>query len=97
MALAASCMCASIGLHRRSCGIASARPCSLQLCAPAIRAVLVHASVATGPPGDDGTDDLTASFAKELQKRDMASAAAAEAEHASAFDGSALLQVIQDK
>lgn len=57
----------------------------------------MRASVATGPPGDDGANDLTASFAKELEKREMASAAATEAEHAEEFDGSALLQVIQDK
>jgi hypothetical protein len=57
----------------------------------------VDASVATGPPGDDGPDDLTASFAEELQRRSMASAASMEADDATDFDGSALLQVIQDK
>jgi hypothetical protein len=57
----------------------------------------VHASVATGPSGDDASDDLSATFAKELEKRDMASAAAAEAKHSNEFDGNALLQVILDR
>ena len=58
---------------------------------------MVYATVATGPEGDDAPDDLTASFAEELQRRSMASAASMEADHATDFDGSALLQVIQEK
>lgn len=94
MALAATCACT---LLPRRCGLAMARPETRRSVARCRQRLVVHASVATGPPGDDASDSLSASFAKELEKRDMASAAAAEVEHSNEFDGNALLQVIQDR
>ena len=99
--LAAPCACAALGGQPHHSSWPSARPEVRQAAARTRRQRLaVHASIATGPPsggGGDNSDDLLASFRQELEKRDIASAAAAEAEHAVEFDGSALLQVIQDR
>ena len=97
MALAASCICELGRLRSHYPAGARVQSCSIQPCIAARRSVLVYASVATGPEGDDAPDDLTASFAEELQRRSMASAASMEADHATDFDGSALLRCIQDK
>ncbi len=72
------------------------RPDARQAAVPN-RLRLVPSAVSLGPEGDGGSDDLTASFMKELEKRDMEFAAAAEAKHASEFDGNALLQVLLDR
>jgi hypothetical protein len=97
MALAASGICELSSMRSNLLAGASLRPCTVQPCRASRRLLPVYASVAAGPPGDQGSDDLTASFAEELQRRSMASAASMEADHATDFDGSALLQVIQDK
>lgn len=95
MALAASCTCGALGLRH---SLPAVHPDPRRPATARRQRLAAHASVARGPPsGDDGSDDLTARFAKELEKRDLASAAAAEVEHAIQFDGSALLQVIQDR
>lgn len=53
-----------------------------------------------GGPGSDSDEpqqDLTASFAQELQRREASQAAATEAESANEFDGAALLDTLLDK
>lgn len=57
----------------------------------------VHAATALGGNGDESPGDLSAVFRAELEKRDMAQAAATESDTAHEFDGEALLQVIQDR
>jgi hypothetical protein len=47
--------------------------------------------------GDDGPDPLTSVFAAELAKRAAAEGAKAEAAAAAAFDGAALLSLVQQK
>ena len=51
----------------------------------------------TGSDSDEPQQDLTASFAQELQRREASQAAATEAESANEFDGAALLGSILDR
>lgn len=60
----------------------------------------IATAAVAGEPGSDSDEpqqDLTASFAQELQRRESSQAAATEAESANRFDGAALLDTILDK
>ncbi len=60
----------------------------------------IATAAVAGEPSSDSDEpqqDLTASFAQELQRREASQAAATEAESANEFDGAALLDTILDK